>query len=175
MEFFEKDAPKTVENFIKLSKEGFYNLQYLNYCIAAKLPSYQECIDRIKDQQFDTGCKLARNFGIDVSKKQRCCMKDGTVMRHDPKIYDCADNALQPTACPSKSILDANNYVLDTPAHDDLCKLSTVETLMDYVTRTCNKVVEAGNQNQVAGEEQPVQEINYPFTANCSPIRAALE
>ncbi len=25
IEFFEKDAPKTVENFVKLSKEGFYN------------------------------------------------------------------------------------------------------------------------------------------------------
>lgn len=25
VEFFEKDAPKTVENFVKLSKEGFYN------------------------------------------------------------------------------------------------------------------------------------------------------
>jgi len=156
------------------SKEGFCNLQCLNYCIAAKLPSCEECIDRIKDQQFDTGYKLARNFGIDVSEKQRCCMKDGTVVRHDPKIYDGADGAPQPAARPSKSILDANNYVLDTPAHDDLCKLSTVETLMDYVTRTCNKVVKDGNQNQVAGEEQPVQEINYPFTADGSPIRAAI-
>lgn len=25
VEFFEKDAPKTVENFIKLAQEGFYN------------------------------------------------------------------------------------------------------------------------------------------------------
>jgi peptidyl-prolyl cis-trans isomerase B (cyclophilin B) len=25
LEFFEKDAPKTVENFVKLSKDGFYN------------------------------------------------------------------------------------------------------------------------------------------------------
>jgi peptidyl-prolyl cis-trans isomerase B (cyclophilin B) len=25
VQFFEKDAPKTVENFIKLSKEGYYN------------------------------------------------------------------------------------------------------------------------------------------------------
>ncbi len=25
IEFYEKDAPKTVENFVKLSKEGFYN------------------------------------------------------------------------------------------------------------------------------------------------------
>lgn len=25
VEFYEKDAPKTVENFIKLSKEGYYN------------------------------------------------------------------------------------------------------------------------------------------------------
>lgn len=25
VEFFDKDAPKTVENFVKLSKEGFYN------------------------------------------------------------------------------------------------------------------------------------------------------
>ncbi|NOR86532.1 MAG: peptidylprolyl isomerase [Bacteroidales bacterium] len=25
VEFFEKDAPKTVENFVKLSKEGYYN------------------------------------------------------------------------------------------------------------------------------------------------------
>lgn len=25
IEFFDKDAPKTVENFIKLAKEGFYN------------------------------------------------------------------------------------------------------------------------------------------------------
>tara|TARA_R110002049_G_scaffold275752_1_gene453888 strand:- start:2561 stop:2998 length:438 start_codon:yes stop_codon:yes gene_type:complete len=25
IEFFENDAPKTVENFVKLSKEGFYN------------------------------------------------------------------------------------------------------------------------------------------------------
>lgn len=25
VEFYEKDAPKTVENFIKLAKEGFYN------------------------------------------------------------------------------------------------------------------------------------------------------
>ncbi len=25
VEFYEKDAPKTVENFVKLSKEGFYN------------------------------------------------------------------------------------------------------------------------------------------------------
>ncbi len=25
VEFFEKDAPKTVENFVKLAKEGFYN------------------------------------------------------------------------------------------------------------------------------------------------------
>lgn len=25
IEFFEKDAPKTVENFIKLAKQGFYN------------------------------------------------------------------------------------------------------------------------------------------------------
>ena len=25
VEFYEKDAPKTVENFVKLSKDGFYD------------------------------------------------------------------------------------------------------------------------------------------------------
>ena len=25
IEFFENDAPKTVENFVKLAKQGFYN------------------------------------------------------------------------------------------------------------------------------------------------------
>ena len=122
------------------AKESFYNLRQLEYCIETTLPTYNECKDRLGRKSFKTNFKIARNLGFDVSERGKCCKKNRVVQSQPPMKYRGNAMATPVAATKFASIIDTNDYVLDTPVHDSLSKTETVVDLMNTSLRHATRL-----------------------------------